>query len=324
MKRILTALVLLGACDGTTADHPPTVVPQAYAQSDGMAAAGQDPTIEVLASVVSSGRCVKIERMPGILARLSEPEFRLKLGSIVAGGNRDPNQALTEWLHHADAYQELCDLHGSEETEARTYVKDSVPLSEEAIDRAIAAGHCGFLVSVHEAEAWPYEVRMGREVLSREFEDAEVTRRLWISVLEDFEKGCGAQLSRRGKIKIAAQRERLDRIVGLDDPTLIDLRSNMLSALESGDESKVVAYAQAIAEREKALDSRQAAQFEAKLAAIQENVEAQQLGEVNSNALVEGTANVAGASQNVANTAENVANTARAAATTVNILRSLF
>lgn len=290
----------------------------------------QNPTLEVLVRVVRRGECVRLDKIPPILANLHDPEYRIDLGLLVAGGRRDTNSALTEWLHLASVYQELCNLRGDPKTDAQTYIEDSVPLSEDSIDRALAQRNCRFLTSVHAQASWPYEVRLGTEILARDFKNAEVTRRLWVDVLQSFHMNCGVDLSRRDKIAIDAQLERLGRIVGLDDPTLIELRTNMLAALEAGDEKKVVAYATAISERETALDSRGAAVYAAKLAAIQSTVSAQAqelertrlAGAGSQAAQVSGDA--AQAAKNTAQTAQNVAQTAQAAKATVSVLRSLF
>lgn len=285
-----------------------------------------EPTVEVLAKVVEGGTCVEMDRLPAMFSRLSDSEYRVTLGKIVASSGRDPNESLTHWLILASHYQHLCKSVGAPENNPATYVHDSVPLPESVIDRAIENKQCRFLASVDSLQTWPYEVQMGREVLSRDFQAAEITRRLWVSVLQDYAKTCGARLSRRAKITIEAELERLNRIVGLDDPTLIDLRSKMLQALEDGNEEQIVVFARAVSEREKAIDSRQSAKYDAKLAAIEHRMseQAASLERVETSKLVQKSGEAAQVSGDVAQTAANVADTARAAQETVSIMRSLF
>jgi hypothetical protein len=323
-RRPLASLVLVGAGACAPAVIQPSDSP--VAPETGLAPAALDgtsePTVANLHAIVASGACTKLERMPLVLAQLHDPEFRLQLGDVASEGTSSPAEALTQWLVLAHQYQQICDLHGDETTEARSYVTESVPLKEATVDAALAARRCAFLLSVDDLKVWPYEVRMGREILGRQFEDAEITRRLWIDVLDELGTSCGADLDRRGRIRLEAQRERLDRIVGLDDPTLIDLRTKMLEALEGGEQEKVLAYARAVSDREKALDSRRAAEYDAKLAEIERKV-AEQGQQLQSGEAVTAS-RVVDASGNAADTATNVANTAKAAATTVNVLRSLF
>jgi hypothetical protein len=68
---------------------------------------------------------------------------------------------------------------------------------------------------------------------------------------------------------LAARIAKLDRIIGLDDQVLIELRSKMLTSLENGDSQQILAYSRAISEREKVLDSRHAAEYEEKLRDIE-------------------------------------------------------
>ena len=284
-----------------------------------------EPTIANLEAIVASGACTRLDRMPVVLAGLDDADFRLRLGAVVSEGRRSPAEALTEWLVLAHQYQEICDLRGDETSDAMSYVTESVPLAEKTVDSALTQGRCAFLLSVDQLQVWPYEVRMGREVLGRQFEDAEITRRLWLDVLGEFGEKCGEALDRSGRERLEAQKERLGRIVGLDDPSLIDLRSKMLEALETGESDKVVAYAKAVSEREKALDSRRAAEYDAKLAEIEKKVADQdaQLAQAQAG-VVATTQQAADTSANVAQTAQNVETAARATKAAVGVLRTLF
>jgi hypothetical protein len=319
-------LVLGSAC--ATAPAPPTG-PEPAATDRGAAAgpmirSDAEPSLATLSRIVNSGSCTRLDAMPGLLARLDDPEFRTQLGRVAAEGH-DEHEALTVWLVLAHAYQRICNTQEAAQFAASVYIFESAPLPEPVVENALEHKLCGFLSAVDDLQVWPYELRMGQEVLGREFKNAEVTRRLWLNVLDEFSSTCQSTLSRRGRIRIEAQRERLTNIVGLDDPTLIELRSNMLAALEGGDQDKVLAYARAVSEREISLDSRRAAVYEAKLANIEKKL-AEQVGlaDPNSKDLVAKTQQAADASGNVAETASNVATTAAAAAQTIGILRSLF
>lgn len=304
---------------------PADAAAPATAQAAGTIGPASEPTIANLEAIVSSGACLRLNRMPVVLGGLHDPDLRLQLGALVSEGGRSPAEALTEWLVLAHQYQQICDLHGDETTDAKSYVTESVPLREKTVDGALAHGRCTFLVSIDQLQVWPYEVRMGREVLARQFADAEITRRLWLDVLGEFGQKCGDALDRRGRIRLQAQQDRLGRIIGLDDPSLIDLRSNMLEALEAGEQDKVLAYAKAVSDREKALDSRRAAEYDAKLAEIEKKVADQdaQLAQAQTGA-VAATQQAADASGNVAQTAQNVETAARATKAAVGVLRVLF
>lgn len=297
------------------------------------------PSIPILDLVLGQAKCVRLEKMPGMLAKLSDPDFRVELGETMAEGRRLPGAALTEWLILATQYQSLCQLYGKDEHNADRYIADSLPIEETVIERSLKQRRCTFLASVDEKQAWPYEVRFGQELLRRDFNEAEITRQLWHSSLEDYLAVCGPALSKRGQIRAETQMRRLERIIGLDDPTLIELRSSMLTALEKGDEKKVLVYAKAVAEREAAIDSRRASDYEAKLASIEQSLRDQTAALANERAAVQAAVaqanaqppaaaapapNMAEKSANVAETAENIARTAKATKTTVNIVRSLF
>lgn len=297
------------------------------------------PSIPILDLVLSQGKCVRLEKMPGMLAKLPDSDFRVQLGDTMAEGRRVPGAALTEWLVLATQYQSLCQLYGKNEHNADLYIAESLPMEEALIERSLKQRRCAFLASVDEKEAWPYEVRFGQELLRRDFNEAEITRQLWRSSLEEYVAACGSALSKRAQIRAETQIRRLDGIIGLDDPTLIELRSSMLTALEKGDEKKVLVYAKAVAEREAAIDSRRAADYEAKLASIEQSLRDQTAALANERAAVQAAVAQANAqppagappaptaadkSANMAATAENIARTARATKTTVNIVRSLF
>ncbi len=325
-----SAFLVTLACDASSPKGATATPPDGSSAGGGVEAPQavgptSEPTIANLEAIVASGRCVQLDRMPLVLAGLDDADFRLQLGTVASEGNRSPAEALTEWLVLAHQYQEICDLHGDETSDARSYVTESVPLAEKTVDGALSQGRCGFLMSVDQLQVWPYEVRMGREVLGRQFEDAEITRRLWLDVLGEFGQKCGETLDRRGRVRLDAQKERLGRIVGLDDPNLIDLRSKMLEALEAGEQEKVLAYAKAVSDREKALDSRRAAAYDAKLAEIEKRVADQdaQLAQTQAGA-VAASQQAADASANVAQTAQNVETAAQATKAAVGVIRTLF
>jgi hypothetical protein len=320
---------------GASGEEPRADAPATVDATSALASAKIDPqtepSIPILDLVVTQGRCVRLEKMPVTLARLPDADFRLELGRKVSDERRSAGAALTEWLLLAAQYQELCNLYGADDHNAIKYVDDGLPLEEAVVERAVARGRCGFLSKVDETQTWPYEVHFGEEILRRDFNEAEITRQLWRSTLEDYLKTCGEALPRRAKIRAETQIRRLDRIIGLDDPTLIDLRSKMLDALESGREQQVLAYARAVAERESALDSRSSADFEAKLASIEKTLteeraalaeEAKTLREASQNAKAGG--DMAARSAAAADTVENVARGAKAAQSTARIIRSFL
>lgn len=176
------------------------------------------------------------------------------------------SDAKVEWLVLAHHYQTECDPASIEEdTNARELVAAFVPLSEKLVDKELDEKRCGFLRSIDALEMWPYEVQFAQELQDRDFASAEITRMLWRDTISAYLDACGDKISRRQRVAGQARVTKLDRIIGLDDQVLIDLRSKMLTALEKGEADQIIAYSRAITDREKSIDSRNAELYEQKL-----------------------------------------------------------
>jgi hypothetical protein len=262
----------LGACAAPTVRPTQEAAPLAapsLAPDDLRIDSDADPSIAILDLVVSSGTCTRLDRLPGVLLGLPDSGYRMRLGAVAAEGHRHPGPALTEWLVLAARYQALCGLSLEPTAEPAQYIGASTPIESTVIERAIAETRCAFLAEADAQQAWPYEARIGEEVLLREFNEAEVTRRQWKAAVQEYLRSCEGRLGSRERVRAEATIERLDRMIGLDDPMLMELRSNLMDAMEAGDHEKVLAYARAVAQRETLLDAQGAARHRAKLAALE-------------------------------------------------------
>jgi hypothetical protein len=258
----------------------------------------------------------------------SELEPRVREGAL----DRDP---VPEWLVLAHHYAQGCARSGGDDQAApQDLLAVYTPLPEALVDRALEQKRCGFLLSLDELELWPYEIRFGQELQERDFAGAEVTRAVWRDSLSAYLDACGDNVSRRQKISAQTRITKLDRIIGLDDSVLIELRSKMLTALERGQADQIIAFSRAINEREKDLDSRHAELYEEKLRDVEAAVamQKQELAAVRNDSRkaaattpsatptpaseptkTDKTADLAQKTANVAKTAKNVHDTVKTA-----------
>ncbi len=305
---VLLALLVLAGC---TSEFALKVGPEAPEE-----APAKIPTSSSYAGIIARTRarnCSADDKLDAAMATHSSVESFERL---------DPGPDLTESLVLVRSYAAACEREW--ESSLEDYALLVEPVDESFIDLLLKAPiDCRSLGSVDKLEAWPYKSRFVEEVTSRDFEAAEVTRRVWIDTLEAVEAGCRNGFSRRTAIEFQSRRERLQRIVGLDDPMLIDLRSQMLTAMEGGDAAGVAEYSRAIAQREASLDSANAAVYKAKLDEIERTMDAK-LEAVAKAQRPAADKDPTSASTDVANAAQNVARTAEAAARTSEAIMSLF
>jgi hypothetical protein len=287
---LLVATMIVGwviACNKNKkkSTPPPAAPVQQLAASDAEAArssavVASQPTstsgsnkanIAGLEAVAASGKCKAYSDFDDKLdmARAFEHD---KLEAAVKPGGVSHNP-LAEWTLLANYYVDLCPGE-ADSTEVGDLMM-STEVDERMVDAAVKEKRCGLLTSIDAADRWPYEVTFAEQLQGRNFGDAEVTRVLWRDTLQEFVDGCGDAISRRKRIAATTRIAKLDRIIGLDDEVLIDLRSKVLTAMENGKPEAILAYSRAINEREKALDSRNAARYDAKLAEIEQLVESQ-------------------------------------------------
>lgn len=301
---------------------------------------GAAPAADILGleQAIASGTCPEYADFRDKLASARSFDHQA-LADVVRNGALG-NAPAAEWNVLARQYVAQChandasmlgDLDALEST--------ALAVDERLVDLALAQKRCGVLTSLEAGDRWPYEFTFAVQLQARDFVGAEVTRVLWRETLMQYLADCSANVSRRQRVATQARLTRLDRIVGLDDEILIDLRGKMLTALEKGNSTAVMEYSRAITDREKALDSRNAAVYDAKFAAIAAVVseQAEQLKQVKglaasaSAAAAAATTTAAPAvggrsgneSDEIAATAENIAKTAKSVHETAKTAKAL-
>jgi hypothetical protein len=172
--------------------------------------------------------------------------------------------AYRDWLVAVHTYLDRC---GSP-VDLSLLAENAAPATERQVEDLVEEKKCATLKAYSDLGVWPYEQRFAREIVKREFSNAEITRKVWLGTLNDYQESCSEELSRRQKAAIDVHRERLERIVGLDDEILIRLRSALLTSLEKGDDQAALSYLRAVSEREAALDSRHKSNYEARVARL--------------------------------------------------------
>ncbi len=234
-------------------------------------------TLDLLRAAVDAKDCYEFRGLEHALKQLSDSAgYRTKLAAHLAENDEkaaDPASALGEWLLLVERRSQICKSGASRDQLLAVSSDTGAFVDEKIVDKAVKETDCAVLSSVNGLGLWPFESRFVGEVANRDFTKAEVTRRLWIDTIETFTKECGKRLSRREVIEVEAVSDKLRRIVGLDDELLIGLRSKLMAAMEKGDAEAVRSYLASVTEREKALDSRNAAALEAKMRTIQADFE---------------------------------------------------
>lgn len=277
-------------------------------------------TIANLERVLALGSCEKVGDLNGALSKARDWDADT-VASQVADGDTVRESALTEWLVLASRYQTNCNHRGPDGQNARDLLVGAPVMSETTVERALKGQRCTFLGAMDSSEAWPFPRRFADEVAGSDFQAAEITRVLWLQSLEGYLQTCGQGLSARERVTAETRVKKLDRIIGLDDEILIDLRSKMVASLQAGNADAVLSFSRAVNEREKALDGGHAADYDAKLASIEAMVVAQknepksaQPASVDKkgSSAVDKSANAAKAAANIAATAESAAKAAKA------------
>ncbi|HWB77181.1 MAG TPA: hypothetical protein VG755_19580 [Nannocystaceae bacterium] len=322
------------ACKGKKPATPTTQPASALAESPKATtpptttAATPEPTSATVAGlewVAARGECKVYPDFGDKLALARAGSFDQLDAAIAEGAlGRDPT---AQWLVLAHDYLGACVGEAApEQRELRAHLDGFAPLPETLVDQALDQRRCGLLGAIDEVEMWPYELQFARELQERDFSGAEVTRVLWRDTMSSWLEVCGDGVSRRQRVGAQTRVTKLDRIIGLDDHVLIELRSKMLTALEAGESARILDYSRAISEREKALDSRNAEVYEQKLRDIEAAVAMQEkeLAAVRSAsastpttpttpAKPDNTADLARKTANVAQSAKNVHDTVKTA-----------
>ncbi len=227
----------------------------------------------------TNGACVPGpigERLRIKVAELSDMAtvvaFSTELAS--AEGQRDPGEVLGDWLLLAHGVAKACEAPIEDTKLAGVARNGQASIPEERIEQALSSTDCRTLGLVHRLNLWPYRKRFVMEVDSGNFSEAEITRRTWLAAVRTLSASCGKRLGHRDQIAAEATIEKLDSIVGLDDPMLIELRTALLGAIKRDDANAVAKYAEAVAQREKTIDARHAAAYEARMAELQKKLAA--------------------------------------------------
>lgn len=288
----------------------------ATAAPAGRPAAGKPGTHTIgnLERVLSLGTCEGVGKLDETLAQMGDGDHRDATREAVSERDTVRESALTEWLVLAHRYQTTCDARGPDGRNAADWLPESPPMSETTIELALKHERCAFLSAVDGADAWPFPTRFAAEVQSSDYQGAEVTRVLWLESLRGYLTTCNGKMSARERVTAETRVRKLDRIIGLDDEVLIDLRSKMVAALQAGNAQTVLQLSQAVNEREKAIDSRNAVDYDAKLASIEAMVQQQ---------MADASAAKKAAAQPAATPGSNgVKKSADAAATAANIAKT--
>jgi hypothetical protein len=286
-----------------------------------------------LTSLVKTKTCVTAPGVNDLLTKAATPKVDVAdLKSRMAGTNAQYPELVGDWLLVARRYLRTCGADEQAEVVAKAADQLAAVVAEKTIEDAVRRVDCSSLSIVHDAKLWPYEQRFSKEVVARRFGDAEVTRRVWTESLSTFSKECEKRLNTRQRVAVKAQLDNLDRIIGLDDAMLIDLRTKLLSAMEKGDANAIATLSNAISQREGVLDQRhnndQVKQLEIRTRIAEKKRQAAEselasakrgpaAGTNDAQTAVDST-------QNAVNTAQNAVQTAKNVHDTVNMARSIF
>jgi len=306
-----------------------------------------DVSVEALRAAVQNQDCHPFSGLEPMLERIADTNERsIFMGKLAAhsAARKEPEKAFGEWLLLVNKRAQLCPGISDDQLAAVSKGANA-SVSEKVVDEAVRTKDCTTLTTINAIDLWPFEHRFVNEVAKRRFQEAEVTRRLWLETLETFEKECHKGLTRRQSTEVNAAADKLRRIVGLDDDLLIGLRSKLMTAIADGNADDVQKYLSAVTEREKALDGRNAAMYEAKMRTIKaELAEARAEAKVAAAAAATqpakpatpaaggtkpggtkpGATKPGGAEPSTADQINDAVETTKAAADAVNVARSLF
>jgi hypothetical protein len=202
------------------------------------AAALGSVSIETIDAVLATRKCQPLSGLDPKIEELTTPgeeqaeavsAFTLQLAAE-SKQFRGASEAYGAWIMRVRDYKRLCGAKLDKLTVAALTETARATVTEEAVEKAMRSADCSTLTMVDAGNMWPFKQRFSLEVVGRKFTDAEVTRRLWIKMLSSYKKECVKRLSERQKIAVEAQVDKLQRIVGLDDNILVDLRGKLLDA----------------------------------------------------------------------------------------------
>lgn len=284
-----------------------------------------------LQSLVKTRTCVAAPGIDEVLTKAATPKVDVaELRSRMAPADRQHPELIGDWLLTARRYLRTCGADERAELVAKAADQLAAVVAEKTIDDAVRRVDCSSLSIVHDARMWPYEQRFSSEIVARRFGDAEVTRRVWTESLSTFSRECEKRLNTRQRVAVKTQLDNLDRIIGLDDAMLIDLRTKLLAAMEKGDANAIATLSNAISQREGVLDQRhtndQVKQLEIRTRIAEKKRQAAEeaLASAKRGAAATSDGQPADGAQSAAASAQNAVQTAKNVHDTVNIARSLF
>jgi hypothetical protein len=244
------------------------------AQADRERLKGGDVAIDLLQHALATGSCPEIPGLRRQLIDAFDADKRDHLVKSLATSpvGDDAQSRFATWLILVDRLGQRCTPVTSRDYLGGLALEARASAAEADVEKWVAEPQCETLASLDRLKLWPFEMRFSAEIGRREFAPAEVTRRLWLATFKKLDAQCSLAMDQRMKVGVQASIEKLERIVGLDDPMLIDLRSRLLDALAKNDSQAASHYALAVSEREKALDARNAAAYDAKVKGLQEEL----------------------------------------------------
>ncbi len=300
----VAALVASGAKEQTSAKPSPGRQPQKI------------KVLKSLDAIAISGNCPSIALADELRTKLTEGAAMPVLVDDLAAKPDWRKPDIQRFLVLTGQYADTCHKDPANAAVIYAHVAETA-LDEETVDVAVKQNECGFLKVISARDLWPFPRTFAAEVEAGRFEQAEITRMLWIETLERYQTGCGPQLSNRERIAAESKVRRLRRIIGLDDPILIEMRGKMIDAIKTGATDKILAYSRAVADREQTIDGANAAEYKAKLATIEGALKEQSKADKTG-------ATAVTKSKNVAETAANVADTVKSVGATVETTRQIL
>jgi hypothetical protein len=133
--------------------------------------------------------------------------------------------------HHADAA--VADAEGF--------------LSHYGVDHLLREVRCAELEAAGGVQVWPYRDLMAGALENGQFDEAEALRRVWVANIDIYSRACALEALERSRADALSRR--LDSVVGLTDPILVNLRRNLLAAIDSSNTPEVARLQGVIATR---------------------------------------------------------------------------
>lgn len=242
----LTAALPLPACDRTSEEESEPPAPPIVTSAP---VRHKHELLRSLDEMASSGECSPVERADVVLRKmrdgLAAPEVEAQLATMTGWRTAEIQVFLVLMAHYA----ERCVQDSASSAALYAHI-DATALAEETVEAAVGQRACGFVRVLVTHNLWPFGRTFAREIEDAKYEEAEVTRVLWTTTLAKIRANCSPHFNAREQAIVATKLDTLRRIVGLTDPTLIELRTLKIRALKANDEARILRYTQAINDRE--------------------------------------------------------------------------